>query len=114
MPDSFPSTIALAHDHRSADRFDTDLAVDVEGLVARTRNISATGVYFETDVELPIGSLVNLNVQFTQGGQKHWLSCEGKVVRVIHEEGHHVVAARLLTPFFAPVEEQHVAKPAIR
>jgi hypothetical protein len=109
MTDPSPSRPGPAADHRTAARFDTALAVDVEGLSARTRNISATGVFFETDVDLPIGTLLNLNVQFTQGGRTHWLSCEGKVVRVTQADGHNGVAARLLTPFFSPVEEQQVA-----
>lgn len=108
------SIMALQPDHRAAARFDTELAVDVQGLTARTRNISANGVYFETDVDLPIGSLLNLNVQFTQGGRKHWLACEGKVLRVTHESGHNGVAARLLTPFFSPSQEQYVATAAAR
>lgn len=96
-------------EHRNAARFDTALDVDVEGLSVRTRNISATGVYFETKVDLPLGSLVNINVQFTQGGQKQWLACEGRVVRVAHADGQNGIAARLLTPFFSPLEEPVVA-----
>lgn len=109
MPDFSSSRLPSEADHRAAERFETALEVDVEGLQARTRNISATGVYFETDVDLPLGTLLNLNVQFTHGGRKHWLACEGKVVRVTHEDGHNGVAARLLTPFFAPVEDIPVA-----
>ena len=114
MPDALPPPMALQPDHRAAARFDTALAVDLEGQSARTRNISATGVFFETDVELPIGSLLNLSVQFTQGGRQHWLQCEGKVVRVTHSDGHTGVAAELLTPFFAPVEEELTATAAAR
>ena len=100
--------------HRAAERFDTSLVVDVEGLPARTRNISATGLYFETELELPLGTVLNLNVQFTQGGRKHWLACEGTVVRMSQEEGHHGVAARLLTPFFGPEQEIELATPTSR
>jgi hypothetical protein len=109
MPSSSNQT-----DHRAAARFDTTLAVDMDGLAARARNISATGVYFETDVDLPLGSLVNLNVQFTYGGRKHWLACEGKVVRVTHADGQHGVGAKLVAPFFSPDEEQIIARPAKR
>lgn len=111
MPDAFTHKTA---DHRAAARFDTALEVDVEGLTAKTRNISASGVYFETDVDLPIGSVLNLSVQFTHGGRNHWLTCEGKVVRVTSADGRHGVAAQLLTPFFAAEEEQYVATPAAR
>ena len=93
-------------DHRAAARFDTALEVDVEGLTARARNISATGVYFETEVDLPLGTMLNLNVQFTHGGRKHWLACEGEVVRVTHSDGQNGVAARWLTPFFSSTEDE--------
>lgn len=111
MPDPAPGNNT---DHRAAARFDTALAVDVEGVAARTRNISDSGVYFESDVDRPLGTLLSLNVQFTQGGRQHWLACEGMVVRVTHADGHHGVAARLLTPFFSPGEEQLVAPAARR
>lgn len=112
MPD-FPRKTDHTN-HRAAERFDTALTVDVEGLSARTRNISASGVFFETDVDLPIGTLLNLNVQFTHGGKQHWLACEGKVVRVTPADGHNGVAAQLLTPFFSPMQEEVVAQPATR
>ena len=114
MPDSFDRNTPSQPDHRAAARFDTALEVDMEGLEARTRNISASGVYFETDVDLPIGTVLNLNVQFTHGGKKHWLACEGEVVRVTREDDHHGVAARLLTPFFGTEEEKYEAAPAAR
>lgn len=110
-PSRYP--ITSQPDHRAAARFDTALAVDLAGLKAQARNISATGVYFETDVELPLGSLVNLNVQFTHGGRTHLVACEGKVVRVTHADGHHGIGAQLLTPFFSGEEEQVVARPAL-
>lgn len=112
MPDSLVRNTPNQTDHRAAARFETALAVDVEGLQARTRNISASGVYFETEVDLPVGTLVNLNVQFTHGGQQHWLACEGQVVRVRRADDCHGVAARLLTPFFGP-DEELVAAPAL-
>lgn len=114
MLNPFPDSMARDADHRAADRFDTALTVDLEGSHGRTRNISATGVYFETNVDLPLGRLLNMNVQFTHCGRKHWLACEGKVVRVMPGDGLHGVAARLLTPFFSPVQERHTASAAAR
>ena len=105
--------IAIPPDHRAAARFDTTLAVDVAGQKAQAHNISATGVYFQTDVDLPLGSLVKLSVQFTHGGRTHLIACEGKVVRVTHADGHHGVGAQLVTPFFSAEEEQLVAQPAM-
>ena len=63
---------------------------------------------------MPIGSLLNLNVQFTHGGKQHWLACEGKVVRVTQADGSNGVAAQLLTPFFETTQEELVAQPAAR
>jgi hypothetical protein len=113
MPTS-PSRSAMQTDHRAAARFDTAMAVDVAGRKAEAHNISATGVYFETDVEMPLGALVNLNVQFTHGGRKHWIACEGRVVRVTDANGQHGIGAQLVTPFFAAEEERIVALPARR
>jgi hypothetical protein len=107
---SRPSQVASQQsDHRAAERFDTALAVTVSGLQGEARNISATGVYFETEVDMPLGALVNLNVQFTHGGRRHWLACEGKVVRVTNADGHHGFGAELVTPFFSIEQERLVA-----
>jgi len=111
MPISSSHSAAQA-DHRAAARFDTAMAVDVEGRKAEAHNISATGVYFETDVEMPLGARVNLNVEFTHGGRKHWVACEGKVVRVTGANGQHGIGAELVTPFFASEDEKIVALPA--
>jgi hypothetical protein len=91
-------------DQRHAMRFDASLPVRISGTGGETVNISAQGVYFETDVEQRVGSLVNFTVEFTLYGEKHRLLCEGKVVRV-EPQGERVgVAARLLAPLFAEDE----------
>jgi hypothetical protein len=114
MPDSFSSTLPFVSGHRAADRFDAQLSMQVAGVSARTRNISATGVFFEAEVDLPVGSLANVNVPYVRGGRQHWLTCEAKVVRVTFEEGQHGFGARLLTPFFSSDSEHYVAVAAKR
>lgn len=91
-------------EHRSAARFDTTLAVGIAGTEAEAHNISAQGIYFETDVRQQVGELVNFTVEFTLQGRKHRLLCEGKVVRVEQHGNRMGVAARLLAPIFE--EEQ--------
>ena len=94
------STAADPRDQRSAVRFDTTLPVQIAGCEGATQNISAQGVYFETDVRQRVGALVNFSVEFTLYGRKHRLLCEGKVVRV-DDMGERIgVAARLIAPFF--------------
>lgn len=94
------STATDPRDQRSAVRFDTMLPVEIAGREGATHNISAQGVYFETDVQQRIGALVNFSVEFTLNGRKHRLLCEGKVVRVEANGDRIGVAARLIAPIF--------------
>lgn len=95
---------ATPRESRAAVRFDTAMPVRMQDGAGETHNISAQGIYFETDVEQRIGSLVNFTVEYTLYGQKHRLLCEGKVVRVDAHGGRVGVAARLVAPFFADEE----------
>jgi hypothetical protein len=81
------------------------MPVRIEGAGGQTHNISAHGVYFETDVHQRVGELVNFTVEFTLYGRKHRLLCEGKVVRVERHGERIGVAARLVAPFFEGLEE---------
>lgn len=99
-------------DQRSAVRFDAAMPVQIDGALGRTQNVSASGVYFETDVRQKVGSQVNFTVEFTLHGQRHRLLCEGEVVRVDEHDGRIGVAARLEEPFFDAVEDVVVRSPA--
>ena len=94
-----------APEQRAAARFDTSLPVALDGATGETQNISAHGVYFETDVQPRLGDLVNLSLEFTLYGRRQRLLCEGKVVRVDLHGGRVGVAARLVAPFFDGTEE---------
>lgn len=87
-------------DQRSAERFDATMPVVVAGAPGLTHNISAQGVYFETDAEQKVGALVNFTIEYSLYGRKRRLLCEGKVVRVERQGGRVGVAARLVAPFF--------------
>jgi hypothetical protein len=87
-------------EQRNAARFDTRLPLRIDGSDGLTQNISAHGVNFETEVEPPLGALVNFSLEFTQNGRPQRLLCEGKVVRVEREADCFRVAARLLAPLF--------------
>jgi hypothetical protein len=92
-------------EQRAAIRFDTAMPVEVRGSPGETHNVSAQGVYFETDVQQSVGSLVNFTVEFQLQGRRHRLLCEGKVVRVERHGERIGVAARLVAPFFDASEE---------
>lgn len=114
MSDSFSTTSPFVSNHRAADRFDAEMPMHVVGVNARSRNISATGVFFEADVDLPLGSLVKVNFPYVTGGRQHWLTCDAEIVRVTVEGEQQGIGARLLTPFFAAEPEEGVASAATR
>jgi hypothetical protein len=84
------------HEQRAAYRFDSLAALKVQGGPARLRNISDTGIYFESETPRRVGDKVLLQIEYVDQGRTWRLQCDGEVVRV--DEGG--VAARLLTPFF--------------
>lgn len=90
---------------RGADRFDTELPVEISGAKGLTRNISATGVYFETQVSQEPGSHVSFTVEVTVRGEVLKLVCEGEVVRVDRKDGTVGIAAKLDKSFFTNVPE---------
>ncbi|MEJ8838887.1 PilZ domain-containing protein [Ramlibacter sp. AN1133] len=94
-----------APEQRAAVRFDASLPVAIQGASGETHNISAHGVYFETDLPQRVGELVNFSLEYTLHGRRHRLVCEGKVVRVDRQGDRLGVAARLVAPFFDGTEE---------
>lgn len=90
---------------RGADRFVTELPVDMGGVQGVTRNISATGIYFETEVAHEPGSRVNFTVEVHIRGEKLKLVCEGEVVRVGCYDGVLGMATKLLSSFFSDAAE---------
>jgi len=94
---------------RGSDRFDTELPVDIDGVEGFTRNISATGIYFETGVVHEPGSRVHFTIEMMVQGQKKKLVCDGEVVRVDHKGSTVGIAARLVESFFADAEDVNIS-----
>ena len=82
-------------DMQSAVRFPIKLPVSVKSKsgnnLAETQNISANGVLFQVDSEMPIGSLVDFTISLPAdvvGAQTDvQLDCRGRVVRNFEEDG---------------------------
>lgn len=85
---------------RGADRFDTELPVELGGIRGFARNISASGIYFETETTREPGSNVNFTVEVNVRGQRLKLQCDGEVVRVGCHDGLLGIAAKFVIPFF--------------
>lgn len=54
----------------------------MDGAAAMTRDVSASGLFLETDAVLVPGSAINLMVELDTPSGKRILKCSGNVVRV--------------------------------
>ena len=81
---------------RREQRFESDLAVELEGGSARARNVSASGIYLETSVPLRKGADLHFTVQFapTEGAPLR-MECRARVVRVERLVGRYGVGATI-------------------
>jgi hypothetical protein len=86
-------------DMQSAPRFPIKLPVAVKSNTgarpAETQNISANGVLFEVDADMPIGSMVDFTISLPAdvvgADSDVQLDCRGRVVRSFDEGGRHGV-----------------------
>lgn len=97
---------------RQADRFNIELPVEMGNMQGLTRNICATGIYFETEAAQAPGSHVRFTVEVTIRGEKSKMVCEGEVVRVENKDGMMGVAVALSSSFFANSGPLTEGKPA--
>jgi hypothetical protein len=82
-------------DMQSAARFPIKLPVSVKSKsgesAAETQNISANGVLFQVDSEMPVGSMVDFTISLPAdvvGAEADvQLDCRGRVVRSFEEDG---------------------------
>jgi hypothetical protein len=80
---------------QSAARFPIKLPVSVKGKAGEssteTQNISANGVLFQVDAEMPVGSMVDFTISLPAdvvGAEADvQLDCRGRVVRSFEEDG---------------------------
>jgi len=85
---------------RAADRFVSELPLHMNGVDGLTKNVSATGVYFETTALAEPGSKVSFVVEVLINGQNVNMVCAGQVVRVDHKDDKVGVAVKLSSSFF--------------
>jgi len=61
-----------------------------------TRDLSATGIFFETNVVLATGSLINFAVDIDTPGSRNILKCWGRVIRTEARDFGQGVAVKIL------------------
>lgn len=101
MEISTPSeTKAQLIDHRAAQRFGLALRLTVDGDEGVTHDLSATGLYFESQTGYVPGQTIEMVLEFPGITGTRKLNCEAEVVRVTPVGQGFNVAVRLLTPLF--------------
>jgi len=81
---------------RQEERFDTTLALKMERGEAVTRNVSANGIYFVTDLALETGATLTFALDFQNfpGGPVQ-VNCIARIVRIEEHGGRKGVGAAI-------------------
>ena len=84
LHDQSPAT-AIVKDHlgvRTEERISCGLPVDLGTATGVTRDISASGVFFETDATYPLSSSIQFQVEVDTPTCNRLVTCHGEVVRI--------------------------------
>lgn len=74
-----------------------------DGTAAKTRDISASGMYIEFPPGYMLAGPLQFEMQLAEVGMK--FSAHGEIVRVEHKAGGTGVAVRLISPKLEPISE---------
>ncbi|MDP1559215.1 MAG: PilZ domain-containing protein [Nitrosomonas sp.] len=85
---------------RKEERICCELRVTIGEAWGIAHNISASGIYFETDLELTLGSRIDFMIKYDTPGGGIKLNCEGSVVRIEQRSNRLGVAARIIESKF--------------
>lgn len=66
---------------RREERVTASLPVVLVDASGTTCDVSASGVFFETDASLVVGESIDFTVEFDAPGGKRMLKCQGRVLR---------------------------------
>lgn len=81
-------------DKRRGERVKAALPAAMEGLPALSRDVSASGIFLETEAGYALGSPVSMALDLDTPWGKVVFRCEGRIVRVEHREDKVGVAVR--------------------
>jgi len=87
----------LALDKRRGERMFVTRPVRLGGRTGITRNISTSGIFFETDVDYAPGSEISFAIELDGPRRKTLiLQCRGTIVRIEHRAGKVGVAVEIV------------------
>ena len=89
-------------DRRQARRHRLAVPIELEQRTGLTRNISTSGLFFETDSSFPVGATINFSLllEHADPGGPFRLRCQGEVMRVEPGDGTVGVAVRFTSYWF--------------
>ena len=92
---------------RRARRFNITMPVELEHGRGITRDVSSSGVFFESDHSFSVGEVISFWLVFEYAGMgpAFRLPCQGRVVRVEQRAGRTGVAVAFTSFGFEPAEE---------
>jgi len=83
------------HDKRRDERVATELPVDLGSAKGTTRDVSASGIFFETEAWYEVGDEVDFVVSFDTPGGKMILKAHGNIVRIERSDARVGVAVKI-------------------
>lgn len=95
-------TVSLGRrpEQREAERFDVALPLKLhDGERATTRDISANGLAFAAQRAYPVGSRIDVTIDYLMDGHNFPLTCEAVVVRCVPAPAGFTIGARLVASF---------------
>jgi hypothetical protein len=93
----------MARGERREERMAATRPVRLDRGTGVTRNISASGVFFETNVDYAAGSEISFAIELDgPHGEKLMLRCRGEIVRVERRDGKVGVAAKIVKSKLEP------------
>ena len=87
---------------RREERVSTALPVDLGTTKGITRDVSASGVYFEADATYTLESEITFAVELDTPGGRMMLKCEGEIVRIEPREARVGVAVKIIESTLEP------------
>ncbi len=80
---------------RKGERVSTTLPVRLGAAIGITRDVSASGIFFETDASDAMRDLISFTMEFDTPRGKRMLKCKGDVVRIEPRDSRIGVAVRI-------------------
>ncbi len=89
-------------DHRSEERVPVSLPISIDNIEGFTRDISLSGICFESNEEYVPGQIIRYVVEFGNLGGNLALKCRGEVVRVERRQDKIYVSVKILESALEP------------